>query len=125
MYRYLSLNQPQSIIPIDLIGMEWGHVWVVFKRSTRKLRIMNSNPVQGFQVRLGSPYVLISVKFLLSNYLKEKEKKVKSGSVNNLPALRGTWVGSSGQEDPLEKGMAIHSSILAWRSPWTEESGRL
>ena len=80
MYRYLSLNQPQSIIPIDLIGMEWGHVWVVFKRSTRKLRIMNSNPVQGFQVRLGSPYVLISVKFLLSNYCNKIESyfKVKS-----------------------------------------------
>ena len=51
---------------------------------------MNSNSVQGIQARLGSPYVLISVKFLLSNYLKEKKKKVKSGSVNNLPALQGT-----------------------------------
>ena len=36
-----------------------------------------------------------------------------------------TWVRSLGQEDPLEKGMATHSSILAWRIPWTEEPGGL
>ena len=41
--------------------------------------------------------------------------------VNNLPAVRETWVRSLGWEDPLEKGKATHSSILAWRSPWTEE----
>ena len=45
--------------------------------------------------------------------------------VKNLPAMRETWLQSLGQEDPLEKGMAIHSSILAWRIPWTEEPGRL
>ena len=42
-----------------------------------------------------------------------------------LPAIQETWVQSLGQEDPLEKEMAIHSSILAWRIPWTEESGGL
>ena len=41
--------------------------------------------------------------------------------VNNLPAMQETWVRSLGQEDPLEKGMATHFSILAWRNPWTEE----
>ena len=48
--------------------------------------------------------------------------------VKNLPANAGdreTWVQSLGQEDPLEEGMATHSSILAWRIPWTEEPGRL
>ena len=44
--------------------------------------------------------------------------------VKDLPAMLETWVQSLGQEDPLEKGMAIHSSILAWRIPWTEEPGR-
>ena len=43
----------------------------------------------------------------------------------NLPAMRETAVWFLGQEDPLEKGMATHSSILAWRIPWTEEPGRL
>ena len=43
--------------------------------------------------------------------------------LKNLPAMRETWVQSLGQEDPLEKEMATHSSILAWRIPWTEEPG--
>ena len=42
--------------------------------------------------------------------------------VKNLPAMQETWVRSLGQEDPLEKGMATQSSILAWRIPWTEDS---
>ena len=46
-------------------------------------------------------------------------------TVKNLPAMQETWVQSLGWEDPLEKGMATHSSILAWRIPWTEESGGL
>ena len=45
--------------------------------------------------------------------------------VKNLPALRETQVQSLGQEDPLEEKMATHSSILAWRSPWTEGPGGL
>ena len=45
--------------------------------------------------------------------------------VKNLPAVQETWVRSLSQEDPLEKGMATHSSILAWRIPWTEEPGGL
>ena len=45
--------------------------------------------------------------------------------VKNLPAVQETWVGTLGQEDPLEKGMATHSSILALRVPWTEQSGEL
>ena len=44
--------------------------------------------------------------------------------VKNLPAKRETWVQSLGWEDPLEEGMAVHSSILAWRIPTAEESGR-
>ena len=45
--------------------------------------------------------------------------------VKNLPAMPETWVRSLGQEDPLEKGMATHSSILVWESPRTEEPGGL
>ena len=43
--------------------------------------------------------------------------------VKNLPTMRETQVQALGQEDPLEKGMTTHSSILAWRIPWTEEDG--
>ena len=45
--------------------------------------------------------------------------------VKNLPAMQETRVRSLGQEDPLEKGMATQSCILAWRIRWTEEAGRL
>ena len=45
--------------------------------------------------------------------------------VKNPPAIQGTRGQSLGREDPLEKEMATHSSILAWELPWTEESGRL
>ena len=44
-------------------------------------------------------------------------------AVKNLAVMQGTWVQSLGQENPLEKGMATHCNILAWRIPWTEEPG--
>ena len=46
-------------------------------------------------------------------------------SVKSLPAMQETWVQSLGRSDSLEKGMATHSSILAWRIPWTEEPSGL
>ena len=45
--------------------------------------------------------------------------------LKHLPTMRETWVQSLGREDLLEKEMATHSSILAWKIPWTEEPGRL
>ena len=61
--------------------------------------------------------------------VKEESRKVglklNSQRVKHLPAMRETWLWSLGWEDPLEKEMATHSSILAWRIPWTEEPGRL
>ena len=45
--------------------------------------------------------------------------------VKRLPAMQETWVQSLGQEDPLEEEIATHSSVFAWRIPWTEEPGRL
>ena len=51
--------------------------------------------------------------------------KMVAQMVKNVPAMQETRVESLGREDPLEKGMATHSSILSWRIPWTEEPGRL
>ena len=48
-----------------------------------------------------------------------------SQTVKNLPAMQETWVQFLGQEDPLEEGMATLSSLLAWRTPWTEKPGEL
>ena len=60
---------------------------------------------------------------VLTRLIKGTSLEVQS--VKSLPAMQETRVLSLGQEDPLEKEMATHSSILAWRSPWTEEPGRL
>ena len=46
-------------------------------------------------------------------------------TVKNMPAMQENWVRSLGWEDPLEKDMAAHSSILAWKIPWIAEPGRL
>ena len=54
--------------------------------------------------------------------LKETGKTLAQ-RIKRLPAMWETWVRSLGQEDPLEKEMAAHSSILAWRIPWMEEPG--
>ena len=54
-------------------------------------------------------------------YHKYGQSSFRAQAVKNPPAMQETWVLSLGQEDPLEKGMATHFSILAWRIPWTEE----
>ena len=72
-----------------------------------------------------------SISFITDNCRLCRDPIIASGVsliaqiVKNLPAGQETWVQSLSQEDPLEKGMATHSSILAWRIPWTEEHGGL
>ena len=56
---------------------------------------------------------------------REEPVSLLAQMVKNLPAIQETWIHSLGLEDPLEKGMATHFSILVWRIPWTEETGRL
>ena len=61
----------------------------------------------------------------LVSCIGEKWAFLKAQSVKNLPVMQETCVRFLGREDPLEKEMATHSSIIAWRIPWTEEPGRL
>ena len=68
------------------------------------------------QIRIGS-ILKISCHLKLTSLVAQRLKR--------LPAMWETWVRSLGLEDPLEKEMATHSSILAWRIPWMEESGGL
>ena len=62
---------------------------------------------------------------MLEELLMKEWASLMAQMVKNLPATQETWVQSLGWKDPLEKGMATHSSILAWRIPWTEEPGAL
>ena len=76
-------------------------------------------PSRGHQVLLKSSTVL-RVKLTDLGAASLMAQRLK-----RLPPVRETWVRSLGQEDPLEKEMATHSRILAWRIPWTEELGWL
>ena len=76
-------------------------------------------------------YSLSNIKHLLA-YLPKLYMNITQAvvslvaqSVKNLPATQEIWVQSLGQEDPLEKEMATHSSVLAWKISWTEEPGGL
>ena len=62
---------------------------------------------------------------MLHNLEQVKKNSQLAQMVKNMPAMQETWVQFLGQEDPQEKGMATHSSVLAWRSPWTEKPGGL
>ena len=64
-------------------------------------------------------------KYKIMLYSFPKRDSTMAQWVKNLPVMQETQVWSLGWEDPLEEGMATHSSILAWRIPWTEEPGRL
>ena len=61
----------------------------------------------------------------LKNLVLLSRASLVAQMVKNLPIIRETWVLFLGWEDPLEKGVATHSSVLAWRIPWTVEPGGL
>ena len=66
----------------------------------------------------------VGLQWFLKSFLSESpDISLVAQTVKNLPAIHETKVQSLGQEDPLEKETATHSSILAWRIPWTEEPG--
>ena len=67
----------------------------------------------------------IATMFLLWASLVAQRASLVAQMVKNLPVILETWVRSLGEEDILEKAMATHSNILAWRIPWTEEPGQL
>ena len=78
------------------------------------------------------PFLLLKTNFsqllahlFLRDYFVSYGASLVAQTIKNLSAMKETWVRSLGQEDPLQKGMATHSSILAWRIPWTEEPGGL
>ena len=70
-------------------------------------------------------YGNVYVSMLLSQLVPPSPSSLVAQRVKRLPAMRETWVLSLGREDPLEKEMATHSSILAWRIPWAEKPGGL
>ena len=70
-------------------------------------------------------YLIISFNLTATNLYYLMISSMVAQNVKNLPVMEETWVLPLGWKDPLEKGMAAHSSVLALRIPWTEEPGRL
>ena len=82
---------------------------------------MTSGPITSWQIE-GEKLETVTDFLLLGSKVTGS---LVARMVKNLPAMWETWVRALGLEEPLEKEMATHSSILAWRIPWTEEPGRL
>ena len=68
---------------------------------------------------------VLTLRRVINDALKELWTSLVAQMVKRLSTMRETWVRSLGREDPLEKEMAIYSSTIAWKIPWTEEPGRL
>ena len=98
-----------SRLPQIVVDQLLGHIWLLSTPCQVSLSFIISQNL----LKLMSADVLKLMVFLVAQMVKY------------LPARRETWVRSPGWEDPLEKEMANHSSILAWKIPWMEEPGRL
>ena len=100
----------------------WAHFWVVLMGWRPPLRSQtHSIRIIGFS---WNRRTLNFVEAFMFKFIKTQASLVVQ-MVKNLPIMQETWVWSLGWEDPLEKEIGTHSSILAWRIPWTEESGGL
>ena len=80
-------------------------------------------PIKGLKIRMQYQYFDYTGKQLLM--IRSPETSLVTQTAKNLSAMGETWVQSLGREDPLEEGMATHSSTLAYRIPWIEEAGSL
>ena len=119
----IGVSALASVLPMntqDWLPLEWTG-WMSLQSKLTLILTAPQSPFKGKEetgVLLG---VLVNRR-LTNNLLGPS---LVAQMVNNLPATQETWVRSLGGEDPLEKQMATHSSILAWRIPWIEEPGRL
>ena len=114
---------------VESMGSQ-SHDWVTFshmettcilKSKTGTAKPRPWNHTQHLRIKL--PDLTMSVSICALSWFSSC---IPGGSVvENLPAMQETWVQSLDGEDPLEKGMATHSSIFSWRVAWTEEPGRL
>ena len=108
----------------DLPSNPWPRVWVP-KAGGLDMITGQATRSHLMQLRVQMPQLKIPHAAMMIEYPACHNEDLVAQMVKNLPAMQETWVRSSGWEDPLEKWMATHSSILAWEIPWTEEPGEL
>ena len=116
-------NQPVIMVQFQQLPLSLAPTWPEPDLEKDKLtRVQISAPTS-------IQYDLLSLRILFGKKKKKKNYSpnmgIPDGLVKNQPTMQETRVRSLGWEDSLEKGMATHSCILAWRIPWTEEPGRL
>ena len=120
-YLKLLLSLPHLLLEIYNLGKNFFKLFFLKKKTfafyflTYEVSFMNFHALENYNLSLFG--VLVSLFGVLVSIVAQ--------TVKNLPAMQETQVQSLGQEDPLEKDIATHSSILAWRIPWTKEPGRL
>ena len=111
------------LVRLEVVGKCLRYIWLhsCFPDIKSKVKI------QGQELNSQVPYSLhkTTTDWFCPSYLCLSRLPWLSQIVKNLPATKETWIQSLGQEDPLEKGMATHSNVLAWRTPWTEKPGGL
>ena len=109
-----AVQQSESAICIHIFGLSWCSVVKILPANARDTR--DAGLISGLGKSPGEGN---------GNLLQYSWASLVVQTIKNPPAMQEIWVPSLGQEDPLEEGMASHSSILAWRIPWTEEPGGL
>ena len=97
----------------------WEKFRIIIVKIIQNLEIKMESQINGLETRIEK------MQEMFNKDLEEIGASLVAQRLKHLPAMWETWVQSLGREDPLEKEMATHSSILAWRIPWTEELGGL
>ena len=119
--QYSGLENSMECIGSQIVGHSWGSF--TFFMEDFKSQAEGTGFILFRNSGMAGPYQLSSGEInrkVIWGWASLVAQKVK-----NLPTMKGTWVWSLGRDAPLEKGMATHFSILAWRIPQVEESGRL
>ena len=100
----------------DKLG-DWEIKWEIYTHYYIKIHVTNKDQLYMYSTGNSTQHCIITY--------GGKGASLVAQMIKNLPAMQETWVRSLGWEDPLDKAMATHNSILAWRMPWTEKPGRL
>ena len=113
-------KQKQKQLKKEQITITWDRGWEEWRKWVKVVKGYKLPVIRGEN----SEDVMDSMEMTVNNVLLYINRdSLVAQRLKHLPAMWETWVLSLGREDPLEKEMATHSSILAWRIPWTEELG--
>ena len=120
---YYSLFTNRCLIKVTFRSS--GHILINYNSFLGSTKMVQACLIILSAQDLESDFLQMPWFLLFGSGIGDHSSSLVAQSVKNLPAVQEIWVLSLGWEDPLEKEMATHSSILAWKMPWTEEPGGL